>query len=321
MANGLDWDAAEYELLQRWDPKLHPRITHGKGGGEFASSAHGGPTSGHPSLVHAGAEPGSPEEAGASAAAAMMSAAMDGSLHQRFGAPDSLTAHTLPDGSLAPARAELHRQIIDDTLAGFSPTGGRPTATFLGGGPASGKSTLGGGPAGAVPIDPDEIKGRLPEYQAGVKSGDPGAAAFAHEESSKIAKGVQAAAIGHGLDFTLDGTGDNSYEKMRGKIAAAKQAGYSVSGKYVTVDTDEAVRRAMARAEKTGRMVPETTIREIHAAVSATFAKLMEAGDLDAAELWDTNGAKPVLVGHKPLGGTWTVKDEGAWQRFLDKAK
>jgi predicted ABC-type ATPase len=308
MANGLDWDAAEYELVSRWDANLHPRVPGGHGGGQF--------TSGHPVVVHAGAEPPMSAET-----AGEMAAVMAGSLHERFGAPDSLTAHTLPDGSLAPARAELHRQIIEDILGGHAPTGGRPAATFLGGGPASGKSTLGGGPAGSVPIDPDEVKSRLPEYQHGVKTGDPSAAAYAHEESSKIAKGIQAGAIGRGLDFTLDGTGDNSYEKMRGKVAAAKQAGYAVHAKYVTVDTEEAVRRSMARAEKTGRMVPETTIREIHAAVSGTFARLIEAGDLDAAELWDTNGAKPVLVGHKPEGGSWTVKDEGAWQRFLAKAK
>ncbi|HXJ27213.1 MAG TPA: zeta toxin family protein, partial [Streptosporangiaceae bacterium] len=136
-----------------------------------------------------------------------------------------------------------------------------------------------------------------------------------------IAKAIQAASIGRGLDFTLDGTGDNSYEKMKGKLDAARKAGYAVHAKYVTVDTDTAVERSRARAAKTGRMVPEATTRAIHAAVSGTFAKLIANDDFDAAELWDTNGPKPLLVGVKPQGGTWTVKDEGAWQRFLDKAK
>src|SRR4029077_2518853 len=117
--------------------------------------------------------------------------------------------------------------------------------------------------------------------------------------------------------FTLDGTGDNSYEKMKGKVDAARKAGYAVHAKYVTVDTDTAVQRSMDRAAKTGRMVPEATIRSIHAAVTGTFAKLIANDDFDAAELWSTSGAKPVLVGVKPQGGAWTVKDEGEWQRFL----
>lgn len=317
---GLEWDEIE---RVHWDPKLHPRVPGGKGGGEFASSPTA-LTAEHGAATHMNAASGSPGIAGptafAAAQTAMLHAAMSGSRDQRFGAADSLTAHTLPDGSLDPERARLHQQIVDEALAGHKPSGGRPVATFLGGGSASGKSALRGGGAGSVRIDSDEVKGHLPEYQQGVKDGDQGAAAYAHEESSKIAKDIQAQAIGRGLDFTLDGTGDNSYEKMRAKVAAARKAGYQVNAQYVTADVEEAIRRARARAEKTGRMVPESTIRSIHAAVSATFAKLIEGGDFDGAELWDTNGPKPKLVGRKEPGGAWQVEDERAWQRFLAKA-
>jgi predicted ABC-type ATPase len=241
----------------------------------------------------------------------------------QFGVPDSLAAHTLPGGQLSPARQALHDQIVADTLKGMHPSRGpKPVATFLGGGPASGKSTLGAVPSGSVAVDPDAIKGKLPEYQAMVSAGDPKAAMFAHEESSKIAKDVQRESVKHRLDFTLDGTGDTSFAKMSAKIDAAQKAGYQIDAKYVTVDTDEAIRRAQARAARTGRMVPESVIREIHASVSATFAKLIESGKLDTAELWDNNGSgKPSLVGRKKLGGDWVIADEGAWRRFLAKAK
>jgi hypothetical protein len=53
--------------------------------------------------------------------------------------------------------------------------------------------------------------------------------------------------------------------------------------------------------------------------VSDVFARLIENDDLDAAELWDNNGERPVLVGRKELGGTWQVADPRAWQRFLAK--
>jgi predicted ABC-type ATPase len=87
------------------------------------------------------------------------------------------------------------------------------------------------------------------------------------------------------------------------------------------VDTDEAVSRAMKRAEKTGRMVPETTIRQIHGSVSDTFKKAVDHDLFDTAELWDNNGKAPRLIGEKKAGGSWTVHDQGAWQRFLDKGE
>jgi predicted ABC-type ATPase len=246
----------------------------------------------------------------------------------------SASAHLIPEsagndtvakyfhgGKWSPERAKLHDQIIGQALAGHQPQA-RPAATFLGGGTASGKSTLMAGQAGAdqVHIDPDAIKTQLPDYQAMVKAGDPKAAAFAHEESSYLGKRIQAEAAARKLNMLVDGTGDNAYESMLKKINQAKAAGMQVVGKYVTADTNEAIRRAQARAAETGRMVPEPVIRKIHAGVSDVFGQLIKHGDLDAAELWDTNGPKPVLVGRKPLGEAWAVKDQKAWARFLAKA-
>lgn len=232
---------------------------------------------------------------------------------------DTMAQFRLPDGTWQPGRQALHDQIVAGALAGHQRQA-HPVATFLGGGTASGKSTAFGKPSGdQVLIDSDQIKNELPEYPRMVKAGDPKAAAFVHEESSYLAKRIQAEAIARGYHFTLDGTGDSAYEKMLSKIEQARRGGHQVVGKYVTVDTDEAVRRAEQRAAETGRAVPETTIREIHASVSDVLARLIANGDLDAAELWDTNGPRAVKIGEKQLNGTWTVLDQAAWQRFLDK--
>jgi predicted ABC-type ATPase len=67
--------------------------------------------------------------------------------------------------------------------------------------------------------------------------------------------------------------------------------------------------------------VPETFIRETHAAVSDAYAKAAKMGLFDKTELWDTSGKSPVLVAHKDPGGKFTVHDPAAWQRFLDKAR
>jgi len=86
---------------------------------------------------------------------------------------------------------------------------------------------------------------------------DTNAAAYTHEESSDIAKQAQAAAEAQRMNFTLDGTGDSAYTKMLGKIqeGPGRRLGYRVDGQYVTVDTEEGVRRAKERAKKTGRLV------------------------------------------------------------------
>lgn len=233
---------------------------------------------------------------------------------------DTLEMHTR-DGRLSPEREALHQRIIDQHLAGKTPVD-HPVATFLGGGTASGKSTvLAGEQPNNVVIDADAVKAMLPEYGQMLTSGDKRAAALAHEESSLIAKKIKAAAEQNKLNYTLDGTGDSAFSKMLGKVQAAARHGYLTVGKYVTVPTETAIERARARAAKTGRMPPVSVIREIHSSVSDVFGKLMAGGHLDAAELWDTSGPKPTLVGSKALGGHWNVHQPHLYQQFLDKAK
>lgn len=233
---------------------------------------------------------------------------------------DSLEAHTRPDGTLDPERAALHERIVNDILAGHQPQE-HPVATFFGGGPAAGKSTAlkATAPDTAV-IDSDDIKARLPEYRQMVFEGDPKAASYVHEESSAISKQVMREAQKRRLNYVLDGTGDSSLEKMAGKVNDAKKHRYMTEGKYVTVGTDEAVRRAKARAEATGRHVPETFIRETHAAVSDTFAKAAKMGLFDRSELWDTSHHAPRMVAGKEPGQQFAVHDPIGWQAFLDKA-
>lgn len=307
----LDWDAEEYTLLpeadalavraeitRAFDPAKHPRVPGGHhGGGEFAHAA------------------GAIEQAAKGAAHA-------GGGEQRFGVPDSMSAHMRPDGSWDPERAKLHERIIGDIIDG-NKRSANPTAVFLGGGPASGKSTA--YPPGSLPgvaINPDDIKQMLPEYGQMLQRGqDRQAAGYVHEESSAVSKDVVKTAIGGKMDFTVDAVGDSAYEKMRAKLQQAKQAGYKVEGKYVTCDTAEAVRRAEERARLQRRHVDEAVVRAGHVGVSRTFAKLVENDDFDAVELWDTNGKQPRLIGKKPEGGTWQVMDEELWRRFLAKGE
>jgi len=239
---------------------------------------------------------------------------------EQAAAKGSLEKHTRPDGTLDPDRAALHQRIIGGILAGHEPQE-HPVATFFGGGPASGKSTaLKATHEDTAHIDPDAIKAQLPEYQQMTDAKDPRAAAYVHEESSLIARQATREAQARRLNFTLDGTGDSDVAKMAGKVNDARKHGYMTEGKYVTVGTGEAVKRARARAAATGRHVPETFIRETHAAVSDTYAKAAKMGLFDKTELWDNNGPEPALVASKEPGGKFTVADEAAWQAFLAKS-
>jgi predicted ABC-type ATPase len=233
---------------------------------------------------------------------------------------DSMAAHSR-NGVFTPERKALHDKIIADTLAGHR-SQAHPVATFYGGGPASGKSALKPAARDSAKIDPDEIKARLPEYQAMVKAGDVNAASYAHEESSHISKEVKKEAERRKINYVLDGTGDSSYEKMASKVNAARDAGYTTHARYVTVDTNEAVSRAMARAQKTGRMVHEPVIRETHASVSTVFDRAGRGGLFNTTELHDNNGppgvTKMIATGS---GKNFRVIDPAAYKRFTDKAK
>lgn len=225
--------------------------------------------------------------------------------------------YTDAQGNWSPARQKLHKQIIDKALAGHK-SQEHPIATIFGGGPASGKSAL-TGPDGDLKIDPDEIKGQLPEYKRMVSQGKTDvAAATVHEESSYLASRIAEEARKRKYHYTLDGTGDASLEKLTGKVEAARAAGYTVHAQYVTADTDEALRRAKARAAKTGRVVPETVLRGTHASVSRVLEGAMDRKLFDSVKLYDNNGKGAKLIATQG-GGKTDILDGGAYRKFLAK--
>ena len=232
-----------------------------------------------------------------------------------------------PGGGYAfsPERQQLHDQIIADALAGKAPPEGQPVYHMLGGGPAAGKSTFVDGPGGAraglkdpnmVTVNADDMKAKLPEYGQRIAAKDPSASSFVHEESSYLAARLQTAAFENRLNTTLDGTGDNNPNKLRGKITQARSAGYRVEGHYVTVPTDLAVQRAQTRAAQTGRHVPEPVIRGTHAGVSTALPQV--AGDFDSVNLYDTRGSTLEHV-MEATNGTMTIHDPGLWDEFVAK--
>jgi predicted ABC-type ATPase len=245
---------------------------------------------------------------------------------------DSLWHHLEPDGQggfrLTEERRLLHSQIVTRAVDGV-PESAEPTFYMLGGGPSSGKTTfLKSGVTDtpdkteAVHINADDLKELLPENPRMRDSDDAdffNAARFSHEESSLLAKAVQAKAISNQQDIVLDGTGDSDIANLSSKVEQARTQGYKVNGVYVTIPTDVAWDRSVARAlGSTKRFVPETVVRSTHRAVSGTLRQAIEGGLFDSVSLWDNSTRTPKLIG-RGQGTNFQVEDSDLWNKFLKK--
>lgn len=235
-----------------------------------------------------------------------------------------------PDGSVSftAERQALHDRIIGDIVAGKTPPEhGRPIYHVLGGGPASGKTSLLDSPAGAAMRDPntariglDDIRARLPGYRQRIRQ-HPGESAGYHEEAAWVTARATLAAQQRGLNMTLDTTGDSSPAGLLGRLNQAKAAGYRVEGHYVTVPIPTAISRAQARGESTGRYVPTAGLTAIHANISRTLPEVMP--QFDVLDLYDNRGPRgslPTRILHYDGTGPPTIDSPTLYQEFLDKA-
>ena len=252
---------------------------------------------------------------------------------------NSLTKYIDKDGNLTPERQKVHDEIVQSFFADKVPHDGKATMIMSGGGPASGKSFIEKGARSkfgddtTVTIDPDAVKAMLPGY-AEMAAKDKGAAGYYHEESSALAKRLYQYAADNGINVVYDGTGDGSVGSVMKKLKTAQDAGYAVKGSYVTVDTDEALRRNQARYEhmlekyNSGesdippRLPPEDDVKKIHAKV--TDIALDVAGLFDDWELTDNNvkpGEKRPVIARCKKGGEIEVVPgmEQKVQNWLDK--
>jgi predicted ABC-type ATPase len=228
------------------------------------------------------------------------------------------------DGQWSPERQRLHQRIVEKHFAGKKPAKGQSVAYVLGGGPASGKSSIIN--AGHVSVDPDTIhidsdaiKGDLPEYNEMLTAKDHRAAAHVHEESSYIAKMIQEKASRGGYHTLLDGTGDSSFQSLKSKVDKMRAAGQRVVGQYVTVSTEVALQRNIERAKKTGRLPPESMLRLCHANVSRVVPEAIQAGLYDEFDLWDTeSGVQKVAT---VRDGKTQILNQELWNKFLAKAQ
>ena len=229
---------------------------------------------------------------------------------------DTMSQYQNVDGTWTPERQALHDKIKAKFFYGRTPVKD-PVSYIMGGGPASGKSTLVNSglvdlPENMVLAAGDDIKSLLPEYNGSN-------APFVHEESSYLSKEIAKEAANNGYNLLLDGTGDSGIRALTDKVATMRSSGQKVHGIYVTVDIKTAVERSVSRAKATGRYMPESVLRANHKAVSSIFPDIIKSGILDSMKLFSTSGGTPTMIASAE-GADLTIHDSQGYQAFLDKA-
>jgi hypothetical protein len=179
-------------------------------------------------------------------------------------------------------------------------------------------------------LDPDEIKGELPEFKEAAND-DPEANYLVYEEAWHISQLVQRMAQADGVDVLVDGISDTSPDEVAKRMESFDKAGYKPTKFfYVSVPTDVAVERAINRARTAKKMsdkryIPEQVMRAVHRDVSATVPAIMNDPRFEHAEVNVFNTEErgnPRIAATKPHGQLGEqVKDEQLWGEFTAKGQ
>jgi predicted ABC-type ATPase len=191
----------------------------------------------------------------------------------------------IPDTSKidTPERKALRKKIADDLYnKDIDKRKREKKVTLVLGLPASGKSSLAGPIVeadGALELDPDMVKERLPEYQNGL-------GAFAtHEESSEVARGLMARALESGDNIVWPRV--DSPDKVIRDIKNLKSLGYSVHVKHLEVKPEVAERSAVDRFFKSGRYVSPMVVREYGNRPRESYDAVKKSGLADSTEMYE----------------------------------
>ena len=238
--------------------------------------------------------------------------------------PDSgkTTAETFKneDGTYKEERKAIHDKIIEDKIANVK-SSDKPVAILTGGGSGSGKSSviqsaLGDFKNDMVHVDADDIKKDIPEYRDMVSKNNPNAAALAHDESSDLTSEMINRSIEGKKPFIYDSTMKNvpKFEKLVTKL---KENGYEVHILFADLPLEEAKVRAAARAQRTGRKVPDSIIEESHRGAINGLKSLSSL--VDGVTVFSTAGDPPPKMAYSKGGRPPKVKKDDTLYRDMEK--
>jgi predicted ABC-type ATPase len=240
--------------------------------------------------------------------------------HAKYKMKETREMHMTRDGYYTRERHQLHKDIVKKVIAQSerAKPGEKPVAILMGGGSASGKSTMReaviepmlkqqGIKAGTV--DTDEIKKEIPEFNSLVKTKPEEAASLVHNESADVGALMLDTLIDQKRHFIYDGTAKNPkrYESL---VKRLKDAGYEVHLYVADVPLEVAKERSDARAKATGRTVPHSIIESSHRGVPKTVEHIKDM--VDSYQVYDNTDKLQLIASNDHI-------DPEKYTKFLEK--
>lgn len=218
-------------------------------------------------------------------------------------------------------RHRLHRKIVRrmaEKAEGHHK--GAPIAILIGGGTASGKTTLRKGLVQrelkkrrikAALIDPDELKAHTPEYKGFQKTDPKRAASLVHRESCDIGALLLKRLLSERKSFIYEGTMARTDQYIR-LVERLRGAGYRIEVFVADVPLRIAKRRAVERARRTGRAVPARVIEITHRLVPGTLEAIKDR--VDCYWVYDMEKSPKLIASKEYVDGE-------RYDRFLKKGQ
>ena len=197
-----------------------------------------------------------------------------------------------------PQRVDLRKRILAEVLAdrvAFVGTVRQERQAFIVmGPPAAGKSTVIEPLArrhGALIVDADDMKAKLPEFDGGRGAG------LVHQESADMAEALRNAAMARGDNIALPIVGTTK-ERVASEIAALRSAGYRVTLILADLPIEKAVDRAIKRFMTTGRLVDPDYVWSVGNRPRENYLTLRRLADESAFYSTDVPpGQRPRRIG------------------------
>ena len=222
-------------------------------------------------------------------------------------------------------RDKIKKEFLDKATP--VPEDETPTAIILGGGTASGKSsletTLSAENPNAVVANTDKVKNRLPEYREWKDSDPENASKRVHNEASDVTKDVVTQAADQRKNLIIDSTtaGTDDADLIRD----LKAKGYKVELRFIDIPTDTAIDREELRYHKSmdennrGRKTPLANIEKTHRDAAKNFFDLRDMAD--EARLYDNSGEQRELVYERIGNNPEKVYNDDKYEQYRNKAE
>ncbi|WP_191090649.1 zeta toxin family protein [Niallia endozanthoxylica] len=235
---------------------------------------------------------------------------------------ETKTVYSFAGNKYSKKRHAMHINIVNEFMkqASSPKNGEKPIVVLIGGGTASGKTTIRQTVIKkkliersicTVTVDPDEIKDYIPEYELLKKKHPNDAARLVHKESLDISELLVKRLIRHRKHFMHEGTMART-QKYKKLIKKFKKAGYEIHAYIVDIPLELAKQRVAERAKISGREIPPHIIENTHKLVPHTVEVIKNR--VDRYYVYDNRNGLVLIASNDYI-------EPGLYDEFLKKGE